>query len=195
MWLIVGLGNPGKRYSQTRHNIGFLLVDRLAHSESISFQNKESFQFGGCQIGGQDILLLKPLTYMNRSGIVVREVIQRHSIHISNLIVCHDDIDIDLGMMKIKKQGSSGGHRGVQSIIDELSSRDFIRLKIGIGRDPSIPVDEYVLSRFEGSEIDTINSVMIDAEKAIREIIINGVDIAMNRFNRKKTSADRKIDP
>lgn len=189
MWLVVGLGNPGKRYAHTRHNIGFILIDRLAQSESVVFQQKDSYQIGGCQIGGHDILLVKPLTYMNRSGFAVKEVMYKYSIDTSKLIVCHDDIDLDVGIIKIKKQGSSGGHRGVQSIIDELSSNQFIRLKIGIGRDTSIPVDEYVLSRFSSGEINKLEDVLIDAEMALREIILNGVDMAMNKFNKRNTAS------
>ncbi|MCX8027953.1 MAG: aminoacyl-tRNA hydrolase [Thermodesulfovibrionales bacterium] len=186
MWLVVGLGNPGIKYAQTRHNIGFILVDRLAQSESVAFQHRDRYQIGGCKIDGNDILLLKPLTYMNRSGVAVKEIVSKYSIDKSNIIVCQDDIDLDVGVIKIKKQGSSGGHRGIESIINELSSNQFIRLKIGIGRDVSIPVDEYVLSRFNKEEIEIIDNSLIDAELAIKEIIINGVDKAMNRFNRKR---------
>lgn len=189
MWLIAGLGNPGKRYSQTRHNIGFILIDKLAHSQSVSFLQTDRYQMGGCQIDGQDVLLLKPLLYMNRSGIVVREIIDKYSIQTPNLIVCQDDIDLDLGIIKIKKKGSSGGHRGVDSIIRELSTQEFIRVKIGIGRDPSIPADEYVLSSFDYSEREIINQTLINAELAVREIVLNGVDIAMNKFNRKNTAS------
>ena len=134
MWLVVGLGNPGNEYEKTRHNIGFMVVDALAARFSIAFTQKTAhFIYGRGFIEEAKAILIKPLTFMNRSGIAVRDALRRYD-EIENLIVIHDDLDLETGIIRIRKSGSSGGHKGVQSIIDSLGSREFIRIKIGIGR-------------------------------------------------------------
>ncbi len=185
MWLIVGLGNPGSRYSKTRHNVGFEVVDRLSSSRGIPLRPYDLFSSGKGHIGGIEVILLKPLTFMNKSGIAVREALYKYSIALEKTIVVHDDLDLELGLIRLKKNGGSGGHRGIESIIVETGSRDFIRVKIGIGRDSLVPPDVYVLSRFNSSETERIESSLSQAESAIESIVVEGIEHAMNRFNRK----------
>ncbi len=187
MWLIVGLGNPGNRYSKTRHNIGFEVVDRLSTSEGIQLKQYELFLRGVGQVRGVEAVLLKPLTFMNKSGIAVNDTLNKYSIPIDKTVVVHDDLDLELGVIRVKKNGGSGGHRGIESIIVETGSRDFVRVKIGIGRDPFISPDVYVLSRFDPYEIETIESSLQQAKSAIESILVDGVETAMNRFNRRNT--------
>ncbi|MBI3592210.1 MAG: aminoacyl-tRNA hydrolase [Nitrospirae bacterium] len=184
MWVIAGLGNPGNKYSKTRHNIGFRVIERISEAYGITLEEKDSYIIGKGVVEGHDIILLKPLAFMNRSGLAVKKVLKKFNILPAKLIVIHDDLDIDTGSMKIKKNGSSGGHRGIESIIQETGTKDFLRVKVGIGRDPYIPVEEYVLSNFRASEKMVIKDVIIKAVEAVSVILTGGIDKAMNRYNR-----------
>ncbi|NTU42132.1 MAG: aminoacyl-tRNA hydrolase [Nitrospirales bacterium] len=184
MWVIAGLGNPGRKYSRTRHNVGFMVVDMLSQEYGISLREGEKFSIGEGVVEGERVLLLKPLTYMNRSGLAVREVLKRDGIRPEQLIVIHDDLDMDTGVVKIRKDGSSGGQKGIASIIQELGAGSFVRIKIGIGRDRNVPVSDYVLSDFPSSEKLIIKDAIINAMNAVGVIVTEGVDMAMNRFNR-----------
>lgn len=182
MIFIVGLGNPGTRYQLTRHNVGFLIIERLSVELGIKMRELNVSYVGNGNIGEVSVTLIKPITYMNLSGQAIRGY--KNSINEpSDLIVIQDDIDIDTGRIKIKQGGSSGGHKGVQSIIDTLGSRDFIRVKIGVGRDINMPVEEYVLRKFNPSERIIIDETIYTAADAVISIITNGIDIAMNKFN------------
>ncbi|MEW6676061.1 MAG: aminoacyl-tRNA hydrolase [Nitrospirota bacterium] len=183
MWLIAGLGNPGRRYFRTRHNIGFMVIEEIADRHKINLKDKEGYRIGRGTIGGEDILLIEPLLYVNRSGPVVKNILRNFNIQPESLIVIHDDLDMETGKLKIKKSGSSGGHKGVESIIQSIGLKDFIRFKIGIGRDPAIPAEDYVLSRFRRYEITLIKDVIQKAADAICYIVSEGVDKAMNKFN------------
>lgn len=184
MWLIVGLGNPGRRYSRTRHNVGFMVTEEVAHRDKIDLKDKkEGYRIGRGLIGGYNILLVEPLLYMNMSGPVIKNILRKFNIQPENLIVVHDDIDMEIGKLKIKRTGSSGGHKGVESIIQSIGSRDFIRLKIGIGREEGISAEDYVLRRFRRHEITLIKDTIHKAADAICSIVSEGVDKAMNRFN------------
>ncbi len=183
MWLVVGLGNPGDDYADTRHNIGFMVIDTLAAGSSISIKHKSAnFIFGRGFIGEQEAILIKPLTFMNRSGIAVREAVRKYE-GIDNILVVHDDLDLETGVLRIKKAGSSGGHNGIQSIIDILNSKDFIRVKIGIGRSDRMSPERYVLRRFNRQERPVIEESVERAVDAIREILTKGVSSAQNRFH------------
>ncbi len=188
MWVIAGLGNPGERYSSTRHNIGFIVVDKLSGEHNIPLAVKDNYSIGRGTIDSDPVVLLKPLTYMNLSGTAVRKVLKRLNLlregEIHNLIVVHDDLDIATGAIKIRRSGSSGGHKGIESIIRETGTKDFIRVKIGIGRDLHLPVDEYVLRRFRPAEKKLIEDVIIKAVTAIESIVTCGVEKAMNTYNR-----------
>jgi PTH1 family peptidyl-tRNA hydrolase len=184
MWVIAGLGNPGRRYSRTRHNIGFMVVEEVAHRNRIDFKDKkEGYRIGRGSIERHDILLIEPLLYMNMSGPVVKNVLRKFNIQPENLIAIHDDLDMEIGKLKIKRKGSSGGHKGVESIIQSIGSKDFIRLKIGIGREEGVLSEDYVLRKFRRNEIMLIKENIQKAADAINSIVLEGVDKAMNKFN------------
>ncbi|MBN2654820.1 MAG: aminoacyl-tRNA hydrolase [Nitrospirae bacterium] len=184
MWIIAGLGNPGRKYSNTRHNIGFKVIDTLSDEQSSEMTEKAFFISGKAVISGAQTLLLKPLTYMNRSGAAVRKLMDKHYTSPENLIVVHDDLDLDAGVIKIRRGGSSGGHRGIESIISFIGSKDFIRIKIGISRDPSMLVEDYVLKPFGSEHKAVIADAVARAAEAVSVIIAEGAESAMNKFNR-----------
>jgi PTH1 family peptidyl-tRNA hydrolase len=188
MWVIAGLGNPGEKYSATRHNIGFMVVDRLSEEYRVPFTVKDDYSLGKGAIDHVNVILLKPLTYMNLSGSAVRRILKKTNLlqdgEITNFIVIHDDLDLETGVVKIRRNGSSGGHRGIESIIQETGSRDFIRVKIGIGRDRKIPVEEYVLRRFRAAEKKMVEDGILQAVHAIETILTGGIEKAMNACNR-----------
>ncbi|MCE5313172.1 MAG: aminoacyl-tRNA hydrolase [Nitrospiraceae bacterium] len=187
MWIIAGLGNPGRKYSNTRHNIGFKAVDYLARELSSDLSEKDLYIIGKADISGSQAVLLKPLTYMNRSGAAVKKIMDKYYAAPENLIVVHDDLDLEAGVIKIRRGGSSGGHRGIESIINTIGSKDFIRVKIGISRDPSMLVEDYVLKPFGSEHKDLITDAVQKAAEAVMMIIADGAESAMNRFNRANT--------
>ena len=183
MWLIAGLGNPGSRYEKTRHNAGFLVLEELVERLQLEFKEKEDFKISKGSLGDEKIILLEPLTFMNRSGVAVRKIMQKSNVSPERLIVIHDDLDLECGNLKIRKKGSSGGHKGIESIIQNIGTREFIRVKVGIGRDPFVPTEKYVLSRFRKDEMPVIKEAIAKAAESVHSIIIDGVERAMNRFN------------
>jgi len=185
MWLIIGLGNPGKEYQLTRHNIGFRVVDLLARERGIQFRRRRGeAQVGEGRVGREKVILAKPLTYMNQSGVAVKKLIMASGIPLDHIMVVHDDLDLACGRMKIKEKGGHGGHKGVQSIMEELGSADFLRVKIGIGKPPS-PEEgaDYVLSRFSRDESSLVKEGMEQAAEAIETMISSGKEKAMNKYN------------
>jgi PTH1 family peptidyl-tRNA hydrolase len=187
-WLIVGLGNPGDKYAHTRHNAGFMLLDRLAERLRAEFRQKDESNVAKGLLAGREVILLKPLTYMNLSGRAVRKALVKANLlqdgEINNLIVVHDDLDLAPGVLKIRSGGSSGGHRGIESIINETGGREFVRVKIGIGRDSLVPAEDYVLRRFKPDEKGLIGEALEKAEDAVEMIVAHGVEKAMNKYNR-----------
>jgi len=187
MWLVVGLGNPGDIYAGTRHNIGFMVIDTLARGYSLSLKNRaKNYIYGRGFIREQEALLIKPLTFMNRSGMAVVEALKRHE-DIDNILVVCDDIDLETGTIRIKKSGSSGGHKGVQSIIEMLGANDFGRVKIGIGRPDRVPVEHYVLKNFTGRDKKIIEESIMEAAEAITVIMHKGISHAQNIYHKAKT--------
>lgn len=188
MWIIAGLGNPGATYAPTRHNVGFKVIDRLAEEHGIVMEDKELSAQGRGAICGHRVALLKPFTFMNRSGIAVKRALRKAAYGAEQLgdvlIVVHDDLDLETGVLKIRKSGSSGGHRGIESIIQETGTKEFIRVKIGIGRDPGQPVETYVLRSFRPDELAPVKDAIIRASDAVTAIVAEGVETAMNRYNR-----------
>ncbi len=184
MWVIVGLGNPGRKYSLTRHNIGFRVIDSLSERLQIVFTEKEKYLKGEGLYRDNRIVLVKPLTYMNLSGAAVREVLRMRNCPPGRLIVVHDDLALPVGRIKIRERGSSGGHRGIQSIIESIGTNEFIRVKIGIGRSPEIPSEVYVLKKFTPQEREIINEAVESASDAVLYIIEKGVSRAMTEYNR-----------
>jgi PTH1 family peptidyl-tRNA hydrolase len=183
LWLIAGLGNPGSRYEKTRHNAGFLALEEFLGSQKLEFKEREDYKICKGSLGDEKIILLEPLTFMNRSGVAVRRIMQKSNISPENLIVVHDDLDLETGRMKIRKKGSSGGHKGIESIIQNIGTQDFIRIKIGIGRDPLLPTEKYVLSKFRKDEAQLIKAAIEKAAASIPSIIKDGIEKAMNKFN------------
>ncbi len=184
MWLIIGLGNPGRKYSGTRHNVGFMVIEEIADRYKIDLARKrEGHRTGGGSIEGQEVLLVEPLLFMNLSGPAIEKVIRKVNARPENIIVIHDDLDMATGKLRIRKTGSSGGHRGVESVIQSIGSKDFMRVKIGIGREPDMPAEEYVLKKFRKDEMVLIREAVQKASEAIGLIISEGADRAMNQFN------------
>ncbi len=185
MWLVVGLGNPDDEYANTRHNVGFMVVDALAARYSISVKQKTTnFIFGRGFIEDQKAILVKPLTFMNKSGVAVREILFKFD-EIEDLLIVHDDLDLETGMIRIRKKGSSGGHNGIQSIIDNLNSKDFLRLKIGIGRSARMSAERYVLKPFNRQQRPVVEEAVEKAVELIPVIIKEGVSRAQNIFHSK----------
>jgi peptidyl-tRNA hydrolase, PTH1 family len=183
--LVVGLGNPGREYAHSRHNVGFLVVDALALKQGVRFSHRWSrAQVAvGC-IGGHRIALAKPQTYMNLAGESVRSLLDKLGVDHASLLVVADDIDLPLGRVRLRERGSSGGHRGIQSVIDRLGTQEFARLKLGVGRpDPSDAAD-YVLGEFGSAEDEALRGMIARAIEAVESAISEGVSAAMNRHNR-----------
>jgi peptidyl-tRNA hydrolase, PTH1 family len=184
MHLIVGLGNPGRIHARNRHNAGFRCLDYLAAKYGLSFDRKRfKAQVASGSIAGQDVILAKPQTYMNDSGLSVAEMVRWHRLPLSSLLVVYDDLDLPLATVRIRERGSSGGHRGMQSIIDHLKSNDFPRLRLGIGRPVSGDPIAYVLQNFSGPEQELMNRVCAVVAEATEAILGEGLSAAMNRFN------------
>lgn len=191
MYVVVGLGNPGKDYTNTRHNIGFNTVDLIGKRNNINL-NKIKFNsiYGEGNIGGEKILLVKPQTYMNNSGTSVRDICQYYKIPIENIIVVVDDIDIDFSSVKLRAKGSAGSHNGLKSIINHIQRDDFPRVKVGIGKKyEKQDLADFVLSRFSKDEQIDIDISIITAAEAVESIIKDGIDTAMNKYNIKTNKA------
>lgn len=185
MYIVIGLGNPGKDYTNTRHNIGFDVIDYIAYKNNIKL-NKIKFKsvFGEGYIGREKVILCKPQTYMNNSGIAVREIIDFYKIDLDKLITIVDDIDIDFASIKIKQKGSAGSHNGLKSIIYHLQRDDFTRVKIGIGKKhPKQDLSDFVLSRFSKEELKDIEMAGKSAAQAVETIINEDIMEAMNIYN------------
>ena len=193
MKLIVGLGNPGRIYAGNRHNIGFMCLNYFARKQGIRFDKKQGFaRIGTGEVAGSKIVLARPQTYMNSSGQSVSRLIQRFNIDLNDLLVICDDLDLPLGKIRIRHGGSSGGHKGVESIITELKSPNFSRLRVGIGRpgvaESSTEISEadtiaYVLSDFTPDEKQTIAKVIPKVSEAILCFLTDGPTAAMNKYN------------
>lgn len=188
MYIIVGLGNPGREYQNTRHNIGFDVIDAIADHYGITVdEKKHKALVGKGIIAGQRVVLVKPQTYMNLSGESVRDVVDFYKIDEKDtLIVISDDISLDVGQIRIRKKGSAGGHNGLKNIIAHLGHDEFKRVKMGVGEKPKgYDLADYVLGHFNGEERVTMNESAKRAAEAIESIITDGPDVAMNRYNGK----------
>lgn len=181
MFLLCGLGNKGSEYAFTRHNIGYLVIDKFSERFHISVQKR----LCGCKVGESgEIVLAKPNTYMNLSGGPVASLAQRKSLPSENIVIIHDDIDMDFGRIRIRWNGRDGGHKGVRSVADALRSPLFYRMKIGIGRNPAIPPEEYVLSRFYKEEVEDLGDILDRAVDALHTFVFEGKEKAMSMYNR-----------
>ena len=191
--LIVGLGNPGERYARNRHNIGFMCIEHYAEKYGIRLNKKQATsRIGTGEILGYDVMLVRPETFMNRSGLAVNRLRQKHQIRRDNIIVVHDDLDLPPGRIRIRPVGSSAGHKGITSVIDHLGRNDFTRIRVGIGRpvgtdestgvaDPDIVA--YVLGDLTPEEEETFREVIPRVGEAIDLILTEGLQAAMNKYN------------
>ncbi|MBQ4584227.1 MAG: aminoacyl-tRNA hydrolase [Bacilli bacterium] len=182
MKLIVGLGNPDKEYENTRHNIGFMIVDNFV--DNLNWTKKHNSLIYSTNISGQKVLFVKPLTYMNNSGLAVREIANYYDVDINDILIIHDDLDLAFGTYKLKKNSSSGGHNGIKSIISNLHSEAFARLKVGISK-ANGDVKDYVLGKFSKAEIEKINDLYPIFNKIIETFISDGIEKAMMNYNKK----------
>lgn len=190
MYIIVGLGNPGRDYMNTRHNIGFDVIDTLADVAGISvIEKKHKAIIGKGVLDGQKVILVKPQTYMNLSGESVRDIIDYYKVdEEQELIVVSDDTSLDVGSIRIRKKGSAGGHNGLKNIIAHLGHDTFMRVKMGVGEKPKgYDLADYVLGHFSSGERKLMDEAAKTAVEAIRMMMAGDVDKAMNQFNRKST--------
>jgi peptidyl-tRNA hydrolase, PTH1 family len=186
--LLVGLGNPGIEYQFTPHNIGFLAVDRIAENCGIQVDNRHSKALTGrARIGNEEILLAKPETYMNLSGMSVLELSRKYEIDpAKDLVVIYDELDLPLGMIRVRARGSSAGHNGMQSIINAMQTEEIARIRIGVAPDsPGKGGVKYILAPFRKSQLLAVDEALDLAAKAVNVILSDGIATAMNRFNRK----------
>jgi PTH1 family peptidyl-tRNA hydrolase len=190
--IIVGLGNPGIPYRMTRHNIGFQVVDRLAKLSHIPIRTKRfKSLYGKGWIDSQQVILVKPMTFMNRSGEAVKKVTDFFHLGNDDLVVIHDDLDLTLGKIRFKQKGGDGGHQGVRSIIESMGGNNFLRLKVGIGR-PPVEMDpaEYVLKVFDEVEQSHLNQLFSQAAESLKVMLLEGLQKAMNQFQKKEKMED-----
>jgi PTH1 family peptidyl-tRNA hydrolase len=197
MKLIVGLGNPGKAYEHTRHNVGFDVLDQLAGKGGVEFRKRllAPVQTAEMRVGSESLLLVKPLAFMNRSGPPVGALARKKGVAPADLVVVVDDVDLPCGQLRIRARGSAGGHNGLKSVIEHVGTEDFVRIRVGVGR-PAASASrkqagepgesdmvKHVLSKFSPDERDTIAGAIERAAEAVTHIVEHGVDKAMNKFN------------
>lgn len=188
MYIIAGLGNPGKQYDMTRHNIGFHTIDYMADKLNVKVKKlKFKALYGECEIAGEKTLLIKPQTYMNLSGESIAGFAQFYKINPSNIIIINDDISLETGRIRVRPKGSAGGHNGLKSIIYMLESDEFPRVKMGVGapKNENYDLADFVLGHFTKEEIPIMEKAIIKASDAAEEIIRAGVSSAMNKYNSK----------
>ena len=186
MWLIAGLGNPGLQYEKTRHNAGFMAADRLAEKHGAQFnKHKSEAVYADFKIGDNRILLVKPQTYMNNSGRAVSALLSFYKIPIDRLIVMFDDITLDIGKLRLRRKGSHGGHNGIKDIIELTGTDEIMRIKIGVGERENRDYDlkDWVLGKIPTEQMTDFNKALDRAALAAEEIIIRGIDSAMNKYN------------
>jgi PTH1 family peptidyl-tRNA hydrolase len=185
MKLIVGLGNPGRPYRWTRHNLGFMVLDQLAKRNHIDLsKRKRDAIIGMGNLWGEEFILAKPLTYMNLSGLAVKRIVDDYGIQSQGVIVIHDDMDIEFGKIRIKERGGDGGHLGVRSIIESLGCGSFLRIRVGIGRpDKGKEIIDYLLSPFSKEEKSHLMGILDMAIEAIECVIVQGIERARTRFH------------
>jgi len=186
MKLIVGLGNPGKEYENTRHNIGFSLLDVIARDKGLNFDSEKfNAKYAEVNIDGERVLLIKPLSYMNLSGIVVRKYMDYFKIEKDDLLVIQDDLDMVLGKIKFVYNSSSGGHNGIKNIEEHISTREYVRLKIGISNNKNINTKDYVLARFSKSDLEILNNSYNKLINIVEDFCKLDKTMLMSKYNNK----------
>lgn len=184
MKLIIGLGNPGKDYQNTRHNVGFLILDN--YLGNVDWKEKFNALYFEKRINSEKVIFVKPLTFMNLSGNAVVKYVNYYNVNIDDILVIQDDLDLPFSTYKLKKNSSAGGHNGIKSIINCLGSQDFLRLKIGVSNNKSIDTKDYVLGRFSKEEKDKLDSLQMTFNEIIESFVIVGISKTMNIYNTKK---------
>ena len=184
MKLIIGLGNPGKDYQNTRHNVGFLILDN--YLGNVDWKEKFNALYFEKRINSEKVIFVKPLTFMNLSGNAVVKYVNYYNVNIDDILVIQDDLDLPFSTYKLKKNSSAGGHNGIKSIINCLGSQDFLRLKIGVSNNKSIDTKDYVLGRFSKEEKDKLDSLQKIFNEIIESFVIVGISKTMNIYNTKK---------
>ncbi len=195
MKIIVGLGNPTDKYKGTRHNIGYMAIDKIAEANKITInQHKHKAMVGSGFIGAERVLLMKPLTYMNLSGESVRAAADFYKIEVEDILIIYDDISLEPGKLRIRKKGSAGGHNGIKSIIAHMGGDTFPRIRVGIGgeRHPGMDLADYVLGHFDKEEMVVIDGALENAAKAAELIMADDMDAAMNQYNTPKQKKKKK---
>ena len=198
MFLIAGLGNPGRQYEKTRHNMGFDTIDELIERHRIPQGGiAHKAMYGKGMIAGEKVLAVKPLTYVNLSGEAIREYVNYYKMDPeTELIVIYDDIDLEPGQIRIRKKGSAGGHNGIKSIIAQIGTQNFYRIKVGVGAKPKgWDLADYVLGRFSSEERELVDKAICDAADAVEMILKDGIEAAMNHYNgaaKKKKATENK---
>ena len=197
MYNVEGLGNPGGKYENTRHNVGFHVIDTLADRMGIRVDEKKHFALCGKGIlAGERVVLLKPQTYMNNSGQSLRAAADFYKVEPEQIIVISDDIDLEQGQLRIRLKGSAGGHNGLKSIIQHLGAQDFPRVRVGIGGKPEgWDLADYVLGQLKGNDAEAMQNAYHTAADAVEAMISEGGDIAMNRYNRKPEKPKKEKKP
>ena len=193
MKLIVGLGNPGIEYQFTPHNLGFLAIDRIANNLGVEVRNRQCRALTArAVIAGQPVILAKPQTFMNLSGLSVRELVAEYQVEVnSDLIVIYDELDLPLGTIRIRQRGSSAGHNGMESILGALGTDEFLRIRLGVAPDRKVTDGvKFVLTPFRKAQLKVVDEVLDTAAEAVEVILKEGPAAAMNRFNRKAVDSD-----
>ena len=184
MKLIIGLGNPTKEYEKTRHNVGFMVIDEFAKEmNQLTWQSKFKGEYVKFKYNGEDIILLKPMTYMNNSGESVIQFMKYFKIDVEDIVVVYDDLDMPTGKLRLRQSGSAGGHNGVKSMISHIGTQNFKRIRVGIDRHKYIPVVDYVLGHFTQEQQKSIEKGIKDASQALKMLIDKDFTMAMNAFN------------
>ena len=184
MKLIVGLGNPGKQYEKTRHNFGFMVIDYYANKKELNFKNNMQGLYAELTVNGEKIILLKPQSYMNLSGDIVRKYCDYYNVKIEDILVIYDDVDFEIGTFKIKRNGSSGGHNGIKDIINKLGTEEVSRIRVGVSKNNS-ELANYVLKKLPKSDIEKINILLPKICEAIDIYITEGLDSSMEKYNKR----------
>jgi PTH1 family peptidyl-tRNA hydrolase len=187
--IIAGLGNPGDQYEWTRHNVGFQVADRLAETYHLNLSRRRfSSHYATGWIDSEKVIVVKPMTFMNRSGEAIQKVLSFFDIGVKDLVVIHDDLDLPFGTFRFKREGGDGGHQGVRSIIGSLGETTFPRLKVGIGRPPrGMDAADYVLQAFGAVERSQLDEILSESVEALSLLLREGVAAAMNRYHKKET--------
>ena len=185
MKLIVGLGNVGEKYLFTRHNVGFMVVDKLAYDKGFDFREEKKLKcfLAKTRLNGEDVVIIKPTTFMNLSGEAVSLVMNYYKIDVKDLLIIYDDLSLDLGKLRFRANGSDGGHNGIKSIIKHVSTKDFHRIKVGIGPQPTIPAEAFVLQNFAKEQMDDLKQSVKRTIEALECYLSDGIEKAQNRYN------------